>query len=81
MGSMSRQPMVRFLVLTVALSVSGGVQAKKHKQFKYVGGHPQHKRAYCHIEAPHVHVHAPARGNKHKIKLEYRVYDDHHHFD
>ena len=77
---MTPQLTVRLLVLTTVLGVAGVAQAKQPKRWKYVGGHPLHDRGYCYIEAPHVHAYAPARGNQRRIKLEYRVYDDHYHF-
>lgn len=77
---MSRHRTIGILVAAGVLSVSGLAQAKKHKHYKYVGGHPLDKHEYCYIEAPHVHVFAPAHGNKKRIKLEYRVYDDHYYF-
>jgi hypothetical protein len=75
---------IRYLI--AAVSVGGLVAAPSvaaaKKQHKFVGGHPGHSddNSYCHIEAPHVHVYAPAHGNKKKIKLQYRIADGHYHF-
>lgn len=70
------------LVLLVGLGTAAAAQAGRGKakltQVKFAGVHPIPKSAgggLCHIEAPHVHVYAPA-----DVKVQYRVHDDHHVF-
>jgi len=62
------------ILLLAAFGVAGaGKEKGKSKQVRFVGGHPIPKaegKGYCHIEAPHVHVYAPA-----EVKLQYRVHD------
>jgi hypothetical protein len=54
--------------------------AAEAKQVRYLGGHPADHGGYCHIEASHVHVYAPAKGDRKKAKLLYRVHDHQYHF-
>jgi hypothetical protein len=69
----------RILIVTaIALAASAGLAAGgKGKQIRYVGVHPivkAHGGGLCHIEAPHVHVYAPAE------PVQYRDHDGAHFF-
>ncbi len=48
-------------------------------QVKYIGMHPINGGGFCHIEAAHVHVYAPAGGNQ-RVRAMYRQHDGNHHF-
>jgi len=70
---------VTTIVATLALAVvATPAHADKAKPYRYVGIHPIPK-AYgggvCHIQAPHVHVFAPA-----DVKVQYREHDGFEHF-
>jgi len=64
---------------TLATTATGVAAADKHHH-RYVGIHPITK-AYgggmCHIEAPHVHVYAPAAAD---LKVQYRDHDGYDYF-
>lgn len=77
---MKHAPLLSILVPGLVLGVLGTASAAHAGQVRYVGGHPADHGGYCHIEASHVHVYAPAKGNKKKAKLLYRVHDHQYHF-
>jgi hypothetical protein len=65
--------------VTLALAATGAGRAVADgKQHRYVGIHPVprgHGGGICHIQAPHVHVYAPA-----EVKMQYRDHDGWNHF-
>lgn len=77
-----RLPVLLVLLLATVAAAGSAVAGKgskgKSTQVKFVGVHPiakAHGGGICHIEAPHVHVYAPA-----DVKVQYRVHDDHYYF-
>jgi len=74
---LQRQILRLAIVVVAVVGLAGVARAKRVKQYKYVGSHPLGD-GYCYIAAPHVHIVAP--GNKKRVALEYRVYEDHYHF-
>jgi len=67
-----------FLALALASSALAlsAAEARADRQVSYVGMHPIPSGGFCYIEAPHVHVYAPAG----KAKVMYRMNDDAYEF-
>ncbi len=74
----NRLPVLFVLMLATVAAAGNAAAGKGNKgkatQVKFVGVHPiakAHGGGLCHIEAPHVHMYAPA-----DVKVQYRVHDD-----
>lgn len=66
------------LTAALALALATGVASAGGKHHRFVGIHPiakTHGGGMCHIEAPHVHVYAPA-----DVKVQYRDHDGYNYF-
>ncbi|HUH01452.1 MAG TPA: hypothetical protein VML75_05615 [Kofleriaceae bacterium] len=77
---MTHAPLLSILVSGLVAGIAGTTSTAHAGQVRYVGGHPADHGGYCHIEASHVHVYAPAKGNKKHTKLLYRMHDQQYHF-